>query len=263
MAIIGAIIGDIIGSQYEFGRPDDLDWKTCPLFTDKCKFTDDTIMTIAAKEAMLTDFDFAKAYRKWGNKYPSSYGAMFWGWLRDPTMGAYGSYGNGSAMRVSAIPDFIPGDFYDITEYAIKSAECTHNDPEGIKGAVVTAICIGGIKYKNWSKDRVLQYIASEYPKNEYIYAPEISLAEYRDSYKWDVTCQGSVPVAFRCFYESDNYKSFIRNVLSLKCDTDTLGAIGGGMAEEFYNGTGFHEKAVLRRYLTLELYNAVYYNKF
>ena len=104
MAIIGAILGDIAGSQYEFGRPIDLDWKNCKLFTDRCYFTDDTVMTLAAKLAILNNKSFADSYREWGRKYPNAgYGNNFETWLRYDDKTAYGSFGNGSAMRCSYI----------------------------------------------------------------------------------------------------------------------------------------------------------------
>ena len=262
MAIIGSIIGDIIGSQYEFHRPKDLDWKHCDLLTDNCHFTDDTVMTIATKEAMLTDKDFAKSYRKWGNKYPNAgYGGMFHAWLRDPNAQPYNSYGNGSAMRVSPVADYYSKDYVAKNVYmAARSAECTHNHPEGIKGATSIVRCISEIKIEKANKEKLLDAMLFYYPSSEYKYSPDKPLDSYRDSYKWDVTCQGSVPVAFRCFYESTDYESFIRNVMSLRCDMDTLCAIGGGIAEEFYGGTGLDDKAILKKYLTEELFDMVYW---
>lgn len=257
MAIIGAILGDISGSQYEFGRPIDLDWKNCKLFTDRCYFTDDTVMTLAAKLAILNNKSFAESYREWGRKYPNAgYGNNFETWLRYDDMKAYNSFGNGSAMRVSYVGEYFDNE-KDIIEYATKSAECTHNHPEGIKGAVVTAMCIFMAR-TGATKPEIYEYVKRNYPKEDYRYSVEYALNEYRDKYQWNEICQGSVPVAIRCFLESDNYESFIRNVYSLKCDMDTLCAIGGGIAEEFYNGTGFDNEKLLRHYLSKELYRIV-----
>lgn len=264
MAIIGAILGDIAGSQYEFSRPDDLDWKHCELFTDKCHFTDDTVMTLATKMAILDKraeyyrtCPFEEYYRKFGRQYPNiGYGMMFKSWINDDNRQPYNSFGNGSAMRCSYI-----GEHYsflsDVCAFALTSAKCTHNHDEGVNGAVVTAVCISLAK-SGFSKEEIYKYVLGEYPSSRYKYGVDLSLDSYRDTYKWDVTCQGSVPVAIRCFLESEDYESFIRNVLSLPCDTDTLCAIGGGIAEEFYHGTGFDEDTLLRRYLDDNLYKIV-----
>ena len=257
MAIIGAILGDIAGSQYEFSRPKDLDWKHCELFTDRCYFTDDTVMTLATKLAVLNDCQFEKYYRQLGRQYPNvGYGGMFQSWLKNPDSEPYNSFGNGSAMRCSYI-----GEQYDskaaVEKYASLSARCTHNHEEGIKGAIVTAICVYMAK-TGATKNEIYEVVYKNYPSSEYKYGVDRSLDSYRDTYRWDVTCQGSVPVAIRCFLESEDYESFIRNVLSLPCDTDTLCSIGGGIAEEFYGGTGFDDEALLKRYLDDRLYRIV-----
>ena len=142
MAIIGAILGDISGSQYEFARPENLDWKKCKLFTEHCRFTDDTVMTLAAKMAIINHMPFADSYRMLGRKYRrAGYGGMFRTWLDHDEQEAYHSFGNGSAMRCSYIGEHFHTE-QEIIEWATKSADCTHNHPEGIKGAVVTAMCI-------------------------------------------------------------------------------------------------------------------------
>lgn len=257
MAIIGAILGDISGSQYEFMRPKDLDWKKCELFTDNCYFTDDTVMTLAAKQAIKNNKSFEDSYRELGREYPDAgYGGMFDTWLRLDSKKAYGSYGNGSAMRCSYIGEHFNCE-KDVIEQATKSAECTHNHPEGIKGAVVTAMCVYMAR-TGASKNDVFNYVKQLYPKDDYRYSVEYKIEEYRDTYRWDVTCQGSVPVAIRCFLESDDYESFLRNVYSLPCDMDTLCAIGGGIAEEFYKGTGFDDEYLLEKYLDNRLYQII-----
>ena len=257
MAIIGAILGDIAGSQFEFNRPNNLDWRHCELFTDKCHFTDDTVMTLATKMAVLNNGSFAKYYREFGRQYPHvGYGMMFSQWIKYDDAESYGSFGNGSAMRCSYIGEHFSLSS-DVCAYAIESADCTHDHIEGIKGAVVTAVCVNMAKHGK-SKEDIYEYVSTEYHSNEYKYGIDRPLSTYRDTYKWDVTCQGSVPVAIRCFLESEDYEGFIRNVLSLPCDTDTLCAIGGGVAEEFYHGTGFDEDALLRKYLDDNLYKIV-----
>lgn len=108
------------------------------------------------------------------------------------------------------------------------------------------------------SKKEIKEYVIEQYPSSDYLWSVEKTLDEIREDYKWDVTCQGSVPVAIRCFLESEDYESFLRNVLSLKCDTDTLCAIGGGIAEEFYHGTNFDNVFLLQKYLDTKLYNLI-----
>ena len=258
MAIIGAILGDISGSRYEFVRPANLNWKQCELFTDDCYCTDDTVMTLATKFAIRNSVSFADAYRKFGKQYPNAgYGCTFESWIDNPIALPYGSYGNGSAMRCSYIGEYFDNE-KDVVTYAIKSAECTHNHPEGIKGAVVTAMCIYMAK-RGATKSDIFNYVKRHYPKEKYKYSIEHTLEKYRETYKWDITCQGSVPVAIECFLESEDYESFLRNVYSLSCDMDTICAIGGGVAEEFYKGTGFNNASLLSRYLDNYLLRCCY----
>lgn len=254
MTIIGAILGDISGSRYEFVRPNNLKYKTCELFTDNCFYTDDTVMTLASKYAIQKNITFTESYKLFGRKYPDAgYGGMFESWIRFDDSKAYNSFGNGSAMRCSYIGEYFKTE-KEIIEWATKSAECTHNHPEGIKGAIVTSMCIFMAK-NGASKKEIYEYVKNQYPKSNYKYSIEYKLDDYKDVYKWDVTCQGSVPVSIRCFLESEDYESFLRNVYSLPCDMDTLCAIGGGIAEEFYHGTGLDENKLLKRYLDKELY--------
>lgn len=258
MALIGAILGDIAGSQWEFHRPKDLDWEHIELFTDKCKFTDDTVLSIATKYALVNKVPFSYAYQHFGHKYPNcGYGSAFYEWLNgDSCFVPYGSYGNGSAMRVSAVVDFCNSQ-NDVINAAITTALCTHNHPEGVKGAVVTAMCALLAK-RGSPKPAIFEYASRQYSKEDYRYPVCMSLKELRECYVWDTSCQGSVPVAIRCFLESEDYESFIRNVLSLPCDTDTLCAIGGCIAEEYYHGTGFDEEKLLKQYLDTDLYQLV-----
>lgn len=257
MAIIGAILGDIAGSRWEFGRPKDLDWEHIDLFTDDCFFTDDTVLTVATKYALQNNVSFADAYHKFGNDYPNcSYGSNFDTWLHFDDKEPYNSFGNGSAMRVSPVVDFTETKDAVLWE-ATQSAICTHDHPEGIKGAKVTAACAWMAK-RGATKKEIEEYANRKYPQNDYMFPVSMSLKELRVKYRWDVTCQGSVPVAIRCFLDSEDYESFIRNVLSMHCDTDTLCAIGGGIAEEFYHVTGFNEDELLRKYLDERLYKIV-----
>lgn len=262
MAIKGAVLGDILGSQYEFDRPRNLDWKNVPLISDLViGFTDDSVMSLAIKKAIV-DSDGRLEYDKLvdtmvslGRKYPyCGYGGRFYNWINGEKHEPYNSWGNGSAMRVSFV-----GEYYDDYDEMQKMAEATavvsHNHPEGIKGAVVTATCIWMAKHGK-SKQEIYDYVLEQYPKADYEYSIGYSLDEMRPRYKWNESCQGSVPAAMRCFYESSDYESFIRNVFSLKCDSDTFGAIAGGVAEEFYKGFGdIDAEGMLKEYLTPDLY--------
>ena len=145
----------------------------------------------------------------------------------------------------------------DVISWAEKSAEVTHNHPEGIKGAVVTAVCIWMAKHGK-SKEEILQYVLEQYPAEKYEYSIAVPLNELERIYRWNATCMGSVATAMRCFYESDSYESFLRNVFRLNCDSDTLAAIGGAVAEEYYGGTGLDEDGILKRYLDRRLYELV-----
>ena len=257
MAIIGAILGDIAGSKWEFGRPKDLDYEHIILFQDDSCFTDDTVLSIATKYALENKVSFKEAYNQFGNDYINcGYGDKFYEWLIFKNKKPYRSCGNGSAMRVSPVVDFVKSR-EDIVKYATMSAECTHNHPEGIKGAIVTAVC-GWMAKNGASKKEIEEYASECYPADKYKYPVSMTMEELRKVYKWDETCQGSVPAAIRCFLDSEDYESFIRNVLSFKCDTDTLGAIGGGIAEEFYGKTGFDNDKLLRKYLDNRLYEIV-----
>ena len=142
MAVIGAILGDIAGSQFEFDRPKNLDWKHCELFTDQCEFTDDTVMTLAVKKTIDEGEDYTWVMQHLGRAYPTAgYGGRFNHWLYDDHPAPYGSLGNGSAMRVSYVGEHFEN-VEDVIAEAEKSAAVTHDHPEGIKGAVVTAVCI-------------------------------------------------------------------------------------------------------------------------
>ena len=262
MASIGAILGDIAGSQYEFTgmRPENLDWKNCELFTNKCRFTDDTVLTIATKKAILEDKrnpNFGLWYQKMGNAYPKAgYAGMFRQFLNDPERKPYNSFGNGSAMRVSPVVDLY--DEFDILEMAKRSAICTHNHPQGAKGAMATAGCAFLAKDTK-SKQKIYTFASTLYgDSSKYKYPVTMSLKEMRKIYHWDVTCQGSVPAAIRCVLEADSYEEFLRNVFSLPCDMDTLGAIGGGIAEELFGLKDIDYKVLLKEYLDDFLFEEV-----
>lgn len=220
--MLGAIVGDIVGSVYEFDNHRSKDF---PLFREDSKFTDDTILTIATADVLMSDMDFASKYREYGKKYPSSYGLSFGRWIHGAITGPYESFGNGSAMRVSPVAWFAD-DERRVMELAKLSAEVTHNHPEGIKGAQATAMAILWARL-GVSRDRIRCDIEERF---EYDLA--ISVDELRETYQYNETCQKTVPEAIRCFLEADGFEDAIRNAISIGGDSDTLAAITGSIAE-------------------------------
>ena len=232
----GAILGDMIGAPYEF----DMGKKTkeFPLFCTESQYTDDSVMTIAVAEALLDnqfqDDETVKAglvdsMRKWGKKYPNAgYGGKFWHWLRAEDPKPYGSYGNGSAMRVSSA-----GWLFDTLEQtrhmARLTAEVTHNHPEGIKGAESTASAIY-LARTGLSKDKIKDYIVKEFG-----YDLSRTCDQIRPKYYHVESCQGTVPEAITAFLEGTDFEDVIRTAVSLGGDCDTLTCIAGSIAEAFY----------------------------
>ncbi len=240
----GAILGDIAGSRFEFSKPQGFNWRTTELFGGMSTYTDDTVLTVATKYAVLKKLPYAKVYGMFGRKYAHvGYGNLFLNWLAAHSEKGYNSYGNGSAMRVSFI-----GQYFDtlekVEEEAERSSLCTHNHPEGVKAARATAAAVF-LARTGSSKKEIAAYLHRAYG-----YTVHKSLAMYRPFGKFDVTAMGSMPLAIRCFLESENWESCIRNVFSVTCDTDTVGCIAGGIADAFYGGTGLDEDALLRRFL-------------
>lgn len=233
----GAILGDIIGSPFEFDRGEKI--KEFDLFTKGCHFTDDSVMTIAIAEALLAVGSAAplpeieeaviSSMQDWGERYPhAGYGGGFRRWLKSKKPRPYGSYGNGSAMRVSAV-----GWLYDTIErtreVAKVTAQVTHNHPEGIKGAEAIASAIF-LARNNASKHDIKEYI-----KQEFMYDLDRALNQIRPTYHMDETCQKTVPEAIIAFLEAEDFEDAIRNAVSLGGDTDTLAAITGSIAEAFF----------------------------
>lgn len=240
----GAILGDIAGSRFEFSKPQGFNWRTTDLFGGLSTYTDDTVLTVATKYAVLENRPYAKAYGLFGRRYPKAgYGNMFRNWLNAHSEKGYNSLGNGSAMRVSFI-----GQYFNTMEQVLAEAEkssvCTHNHPEGIRAAQATAAAIF-LARTGSSKSEIAKYLHKNFE-----YSVRKPLALYRPFGKFDLTAEGTMPLAIRCFLESDNWESCIRNVFSVKCDTDTVACIAGGIADAFYGGTGFDEDELLKRFL-------------
>ena len=232
--MLGAIIGDIAGSLYEFASPKT---KDIELFADGSRLTDDSMMTLAvgcacAKSDLGDEEDFKSwviyYMRKIGREFPSAgYGYHFFRWIKSDFMGAYNSFGNGSAMRVSPVA-WAAQSLEEAEKLAKWSAEVTHNHPEGIKGAQAIAAAIY-LARMGKSKAEIKDYIEKQY------YMLDFTLDEIRPTYEFNVTCQGSVPQAIQCFLESTDFEDAIRNAISLGGDGDTIAAMTGAIAEGYY----------------------------
>lgn len=251
--MLGSIAGDIIGSIYEFHN---IRSKEFPLFSDTSRFTDDTVMTFAVADAIMnggSEDSFIDAMKKYGRLYPNvGYGGKFKQWLHSDEREPYNSWGNGSAMRVSPCAWVMDMGYYDLTgcfpnELAERSARVTHNHPEGIKGAecIADAIFICRL-YKDGfvadssskpeistldeCKNRVYKMVTEDFG-----YALDETIDEIRPHYKFDVSCQGSVPQAIQAFLESNSFEDAIRNAISIGGDSDTIACMTGGIAEAAY----------------------------
>lgn len=242
--MLGAIIGDIVGSVYEWNN---IKTKDFELFKPSCFFTDDTVMTIAvAKALLLTREKQSKTNKKisfkreiveqmqyFGKRYPNSgYGGMFSSWLVSHNPMPYNSFGNGSAMRVSPC-GYIAVTLDEALLLAKASAEVTHNHPEGIKGAEATAAAIFLARCGK-SKEEIKEYIEENY------YILDKTLDEIRPSYSFNETCQETVPQAIQAFLESVDFENEIRNAILLGGDSDTLATITGSIAWAYYRKFGF-----------------------
>lgn len=225
-AILGAVIGDVIGSVYEWDNVKTTDF---PLFSKESRFTDDTVLTIAVADSILNKKDFAQTIWEYGRKYHGrGFGGRFRAWLKSNDLKPYGSFGNGSAMRVSPV-GVAYNDIDTVLEVAKQSAEVTHNHPEGIKGAQATAAAVF-LAREGKSKEEIKKYITSTFNYNL-----SFTLDEIRPTYEFDVTCQGSVPQAIVAFLESSDYENAIRLAISIGGDCDTIACIAGGIAAAYY----------------------------
>lgn len=224
--MIGAIAGDIIGSVFEHNP---IKTTAFPLFSAPSRFTDDTVLTIAVASSILKKVDYASSLKMLGRKYPfAGYGISFFQWLHSKDSKPYNSWGNGSAMRVSPV-GFAFDSIDEVLNEAQKSAEVTHNHPEGIKGAQATALAIL-LARTGHSKSDIRAQLS-----NRFGYNLERSLDDIRPGYRFDVSCEGSVPEAIIAFLESDSYENAVRKGISLGGDSDTIGCITGGVAQGFY----------------------------
>ena len=229
--MIGAIIGDVVGSVYEFHNHKN---KEFPLINDRAYFTDDTVCTIAIMDFLLhaekRDEETATKYlHQWTNKYPhAGYGGRFREWVHSSNPQPYNSYGNGSAMRISPVA-WATDDLEEMKRLVEIVTKITHNHPEGIKGARVLATCIFLARGEG-DKPDLWEYTRSQYP--------ELSNYDYETlvrNYQFDETCQGSVPEAIYCFLYSDDFEDCLRTAVSIGGDTDTVADMACAIAEAYY----------------------------
>lgn len=242
--MLGAIIGDIVGSIYEFNNHR---WKAFDLFNKKMFFTDDTVMTCAVAKSLLEDrgASVVKYLKEYGYAYPhKGYGGSFRAWLFGNSVEPYYSFGNGSAMRISSVA-WLAKSEEEVKILSERITKVTHNHPEGIKGAEVTAMCIfkalesgGDINGKN----EIRKYAEKMYPEIKHM-----NYAELVRTYKFNETCQETVPQAIYCFLISKNFEDCLRTSVSIGGDTDTLCAISCAIAEAFYGIPKQFKKEILK----------------
>jgi ADP-ribosylglycohydrolase len=224
--MLGAIAGDVIGSVYEFAG---LKAYNFPLFTEDSTFTDDTVLTIAVADAFINKLAIPQTLKDYARRYPDrGYGGSFQRWVHSESLAPYNSWGNGSAMRTSAI-GFLVADETDLLASARDYAAVTHDHPEGIKGAQAAAYAIFLARNGN-TKEDIRKEITTWFG-----YDLSSTVDEIRPAYRFNESCQDTVPQAIIAFLDSQDFESAIRNAVSLGGDADTLACITGGIAEAFY----------------------------
>lgn len=254
--MLGAIAGDVIGSVYESRGLKRMDF---PLFKPSSCFIDDTVLTIAIADAILNQKDYGTTLQSFGRAYPDAgYGGSFIDWIAAADIKPYNSWGNGSAMRVSPIGCAFSSVDAVLLE-AQKSAEVSHNHPEGIKGAQAIALAVF-LARTGESKETIRQEITDRFG-----YDLDRTINEIRPYYRFDVSCQGSVPEAILAFLESAHYEDAIRKAISLGGDSDTLACMAGSIAEAFYQEIPVEIVTEVRKRLPpnfleiLDAFNATY----
>lgn len=239
--MLGAIIGDIVGSRFEFHNTKRYDFE---LFDSRCGFTDDTVMTVAVAQALMTSRNMAalgqntvECMRKLGREYSDrGYGGMFLKWLLSDNPQPYNSFGNGAAMRISPV-GFLARSAEDVKKLSRAVTAVTHNHPEGVKGAEAIAMAIFWAR-QNEDKEEIFKFIQRYYYPE--LADGEMTYERLHEEYGWDyglgsVTCQSSVPQALVCFRKSESFEDALRLAVSLGGDSDTIAAMVGGIAEAYY----------------------------
>lgn len=249
--MFGAIIGDIVGSRFERANHKSTDFE---LFTKECHFTDDTVMTLAVAKALLESngnptilsANVVKCMQELGRKYQNcGYGQKFWLWLHKRNPKPYNSLGNGSAMRISPIA-YIAKTMEQCLYFSDVATNVSHNHPQGVLGARAAAVATWAALH-DWSKQEIKELIQDQF------YDLNFTIDELRPNYRFDATCQGSVPQAIKAFLESNDFESAIRLAVSIGGDSDTIAAIAGGIAGAYY-GVPDNMKARALMYLPSDL---------
>ena len=229
--MLGAIIGDIVGSRFEF---DEKPTEGFELFTDDCDFTDDTICTVAIADAIMNDRDYKDSLVDWCHRYPNpkgGYGGMFLRWLEERNHLPQASYGNGSAMRVSPV-GWLFNDYDEVLLQAKQSAEVSHCHEEGIRGAQCVATVIYWLRTTRLIKDDIESAVARNF---HYQLPPLKDIFRIGGNGYFDSTCQETVPFALRCFLDAEDFEGTLRNAIMAQGDTDTKAAIACSIAEASY----------------------------
>ena len=248
--MIGAIAGDIVGSVYEFDNlKPEYDF---PLFSEESIFTDDTVLTVALADSILNKIDYKIKVREYVKLYPyCSYGGSFIRWAAGSSDKPYNSWGNGSAMRVSPV-GWAYNDIDTVLKAAKESAEITHNHPEGIKGAQATALAIF------LSRERLTKPEIKKEIETRFGYNLDLDLEDLRENYRFNESCQDTVPQAIYTFLESDSFEDSIRKAIYIGGDSDTLACINGSIAEAFYKGIPNEIKTLVKERLDTRLLKVV-----
>lgn len=231
--MIGAIIGDIVGSRFEWANHKSTNFE---LFTNQCSFTDDSVMTFAVAKTFLESRDdwntlsanAVKYMQEIGRKYSNcGYGQMFWLWLHKKNPRPYQSFGNGAAMRISPVA-YAADSMEQCIAFSNAITTVSHDHPEGLKGAEAAAVAVWAALHQ-WSKAEIQELIEEKY------YILNFTIDEIRPKYRFDASCQGSIPQAIKAFLESSDFEDAIRLAVSIGGDSDTIAAIAGGIAEAYY----------------------------
>lgn len=255
--MIGAIVGDIVGSIYEW---DNIKTKEFPLFTDECFYTDDTVCTVALADCLMSGGDSTKYLQDYCRRYPGrGYGGMFAEWINLKNPKPYNSYGNGAAMRISPVALAL-SDWLAIEATVVEYTSVTHNHPLGIAGALATSEAIFKGK-RATDKSYLVDVLMKYYPT----FDMSETVDTLRPHYRFNETCQATVPQAIVCVIYSTDFEDAIRNAISIGGDSDTLAAIAGSIAEAHYKGVPAHIKAQALNKLTPEFLKVVedFYNMF
>ncbi len=229
--MLGAIIGDIVGSVYEFNNYRAKDFT--PFFHQKAFFTDDTVCTIAVADALVNDKDPAASLREWGRRYwdNGGWGQRFALWIATDDMGPYNSLGNGAAMRVSAA-GLLAKSIEEAIALSNRVTEVTHNHPEGMRGAAATAVAI------HLAKSGLTAWEIRQAIAEQFLYNLTLSVDEIRPTYRYNERSQNTVPQALTCALEATDYEDAIRNAISIGGDSDTIATIAGSVAEALFGIT-------------------------